>query len=137
MTILGSGYTPGDTIDIDGDHVFVETTTIGADGSFVAQAPVPRLGFIAPGQKRYTVKAISKATGAALASTSFLVARATKRYGRARGPCGTLSTRTQRYPGGRPQFGLYRVQYDASRSYGEPTRPRLVTRLRIFRTSHL
>jgi hypothetical protein len=176
ITIVGTGYTPGDTIDLQATEIF-ETATAGADGTFVTLAPVPVLGFITPGAQTFTLTATSEATATQLAATSFRVAnfavstkpararphtkvrfsfsgfvpgrqiyghfllhgklRAVKRYGRATGACGTLSTRAPLYPGRRVRFGLYRVQFDNSRKYSKTSAPRLVTTLDIFRTFHL
>jgi hypothetical protein len=63
--------------------------------------------------------------------------RASKRYGRAQGACGTLTAKSPLYPGRNPRFGTYKIQFDQSKRYRKRNRPRLVTSLHIFRTFHL
>jgi hypothetical protein len=62
--------------------------------------------------------------------------RVTHRYGKAGGPCGTLTTHSHLYPGRHIRFGLYKVQFDARKHYSKHNVPRLQTTLRIFKTFH-
>jgi hypothetical protein len=57
------------------------------------------------------------------------------RFGRAQGPCGTLTVRARRIPvsTGRLQTGTWRLQLDNRRTYRPTTTPRRVVRFRIFR----
>ena len=55
-----------------------------------------------------------------------------KRVGRAKGPCGTFSTRRRIVPRS-AATGSYRVQFDAKRRYSKKTRPRVVGRMRVTR----
>jgi hypothetical protein len=61
--------------------------------------------------------------------------RATKRYGIASGPCGTLKTYARIFPGKNPRPGTYRVQFDTSRRYTRTSVPQLVGKLQIFKSS--
>ncbi|HEX2105142.1 MAG TPA: hypothetical protein VHF51_15915 [Solirubrobacteraceae bacterium] len=57
------------------------------------------------------------------------------RFGRARGPCGTLTVRARRVPvaARRLRTGTWRLQLDNRRTYRRTTSPRRVVRFRIFR----
>lgn len=57
------------------------------------------------------------------------------RFGRAQGPCGTLTVRAQRVPvrASRLRTGVWRLQLDNRRTYSRTTTPRRVVRFRIFR----
>jgi hypothetical protein len=57
----------------------------------------------------------------------------THRFGRTHGPCGMLKAKAQLFPGGHPQFGNYKVQFDDSRSYRPSALPRIVSALTIQR----
>ena len=57
------------------------------------------------------------------------------RFGRATGPCGTLTVRARRVPvpTSRLRSGTWRLQLDNSSTYRRTTAPRRVVRFRIFR----
>jgi hypothetical protein len=57
------------------------------------------------------------------------------RFGRAQGPCGTLTVRARRVPvaASRLRTGTWRLQLDTRRTYRRTTSPRRVVRFRIFR----
>ena len=57
------------------------------------------------------------------------------RFGRAQGPCGTLTVRAPRVPvaATRLRTGVYRLQLDNRRTYARTTSPRRVVRFRVFR----
>lgn len=55
-----------------------------------------------------------------------------ERFGRAHGACGTLRVRAVQYPGGRPRYSSYTVQFDDAARYSTHTRPSLVARLTTF-----
>jgi hypothetical protein len=57
------------------------------------------------------------------------------RFGRAQGPCGTLTVRARRVPvsAGRLRTGVWRLQLDNRPTYSRTTSPRRVVRFRIFR----
>jgi hypothetical protein len=57
------------------------------------------------------------------------------RFGRAQGPCGTLTVRARRVPvsAARLRTGVWRLQIDNRRTYRRTTAPRRVVRFRIFR----
>jgi hypothetical protein len=57
------------------------------------------------------------------------------RFGRAQGPCGTLTVRARRVPvaASRLRTGVYRLQLDTRRTYDRTTSPRRVVRFRVFR----
>jgi hypothetical protein len=59
------------------------------------------------------------------------------RFGRAQGPCGTLTVRARRVPvaASRLRTGVWRLQLDNRRAYGRTTTPRRVVRFRIFRAA--
>jgi hypothetical protein len=58
------------------------------------------------------------------------------RFGRATGPCGTLTVRARRVPvsTSRLRTGTWRLQLDNRRTYRRTATPRRVVRFRIFRT---
>lgn len=55
------------------------------------------------------------------------------RFGRATGPCGTLTARARRLPVSRLRYGTWRLKFDASRRYSSSAPGRLGT-LTVFRT---
>jgi hypothetical protein len=57
------------------------------------------------------------------------------RFGRATGPCGTLTVRARRVPlaASRLRTGTWRLQLDNRRTYRRSTTPRRVVRFRVFR----
>ena len=59
------------------------------------------------------------------------------RFGRATGPCGTLTVRARRVPvpASRIAMGTWRLQLDDRPTYRRATTPRRVVRFRIFRTA--
>lgn len=59
-----------------------------------------------------------------------VVARA--RFGRARGPCGTLTRRALLFPGGHPHHRRYEVAFESSRHYERRAHPRVSGRLTIL-----
>jgi hypothetical protein len=68
MTITGSGFTPGDTIDVNGGDVST-TGTVGTNGVFTATAMAPILSTRGPGTLKTTLTATDETTGAAVVST--------------------------------------------------------------------
>ena len=74
IDVLGTGYTPGDTIAISGPGVG-GTTVAGTDGSINLITKGPTLPFMGPGQKTYTLQAQDEtAPSGVLASTPVTVA---------------------------------------------------------------
>ncbi|MGH2877460.1 MAG: hypothetical protein ACRDNJ_12635 [Solirubrobacteraceae bacterium] len=59
-----------------------------------------------------------------------VVARA--RFGRAAGPCGTLTRRALLFPGGHPHHRRYEVAFESSRHYRRRAHPRVSGRLTIL-----
>jgi hypothetical protein len=59
------------------------------------------------------------------------------RFGRATGPCGTLTVRARRVPlpASRVRSGTWRLQLDNRSTYRRTTTPRRVVRFRIFRAA--
>jgi hypothetical protein len=57
---------------------------------------------------------------------------ATKRFGKATGPCGVLKARAALYPGVQ-RYDSYKVQFDDARKFSASALPRYVTTLNIFR----
>ncbi|HLI31843.1 MAG TPA: hypothetical protein VKU89_03765 [Solirubrobacteraceae bacterium] len=55
----------------------------------------------------------------------------THRFGRAEGPCGTLSARARFFPG-RSSFSTYDVQFDDSKGFRAGSAPKVTTKLTIF-----
>lgn len=53
---------------------------------------------------------------------------ARQKFGRAKGPCGLLTTRARMYPA-TPHHRVYQIQLDSSRHYSTHTSPRLVTKI--------
>jgi hypothetical protein len=73
IVIIGSGFTSGDTIDLNGQEIFA-TGTVGPAGTFAASTAIPPVALTGPGAKRFTITATSEATNTELASTSFQIA---------------------------------------------------------------
>jgi hypothetical protein len=55
----------------------------------------------------------------------------THKFGRATGPCGMLKAKSRLFPGGRPRFQHYKVQFDDARRYSRRSRPNIVTGINI------
>lgn len=178
VTLVGQGYTPGDSIDVhDPGDDFFAATTVAADGTFSLTAQAPILPTIDPAVKSYTLSAFDEttATGIPLAQATIDVANlavATKpssvrsisrtkvafsfsgftpgreiyafyargrrivaraRFGRAAGPCGTLTHRALEYPGGHPSGGSYHVTFESTGHYSRTALPRVTATLTILR----
>ena len=74
IDVLGTGFTPGDTIQITGTGVS-GSTVAGTDGSINLITPGPTLPFMGPGQRTYTLQAQDQtAPSGVLASTPMTVA---------------------------------------------------------------
>lgn len=56
------------------------------------------------------------------------------RFGRAKGPCGTLSARAKRLPVKKLRYGTWKLKFDTRKSYSAKSAGRLGT-IRIFRSS--
>lgn len=56
MTITGSGFTPGDDVDVSGGTVFA-SATVGADGTFAATTEAPTLSTVNPATQTTTLTA--------------------------------------------------------------------------------
>jgi hypothetical protein len=61
MTIIGSGFNPGDTVDLSGGTVFA-TATASATGTIVFTTPAPELATIDPASKATTLTATDETT---------------------------------------------------------------------------
>jgi hypothetical protein len=171
VTVSGSGFTPGDSIDL-GLPLPLGIATVAADGTFATTVSGPTLKNSRPGQSRFTLTARDPITGTT-AATTFRVANlafrttpavakpstrvhftfsgfraraiiyghyllhgkvvATERLGRTRGDCGLLKASARLFPGRRPRFGSYKVQFDDSRRYAANALPRIVSALTIAR----
>lgn len=74
IDVIGSGFTPGDTIAVSGTAV-AGNTTAGPDGSFNLITQGPPLPFRGPGQKSYTLQAQDETAGTGfIASTTVTMA---------------------------------------------------------------
>jgi hypothetical protein len=73
VTVSGSGFTPGDTVELDATGVF-GTTTVGATGTFTTTVTGPILTTPFPASSRFTLTARDETNGTTTASTSFEVA---------------------------------------------------------------
>jgi hypothetical protein len=134
ITVRGSGFTPGGPVTISGD-VFGSTVADGA-GNIAAQVSAPVVSTIAP--KRVAVT-VTDATNPASRTGAFVpVIRGLfkeYRFGKAAGPCGTLTVRARRVPiaAGRLHSGTWTLQLDQRRHY-QRSGARRVIRFRLFRT---
>ncbi len=107
ITVGGQGYTPGDTIDLQGDGIFT-SVGVAANGEFVTQVPVPTLPFIAPGVKGNAITASSESSGASLATALFDVANfAVQSKPNSGPPSKTVHYRFSGFIGGKPIYGHY------------------------------
>ncbi len=175
MTITGTGFTPGDSINLDTNaNIALPSVTAGLTGEFALQSAVPSITPPGPGEKTFELTATSQTDAAVSAESPFMVANfavatspaqarptrvvkfsfsgfpdgaaiyshfvrrgkvlATKRYGTAAAPCGTLTTRAKLFPGLHPEYGRYTVQFDSSHHYSSRSTPRLVGILDVFRS---
>jgi hypothetical protein len=73
VTVSGSGFAPGDTVELEATGVF-GTTTVGTAGTFTATVKGPILSTPFPASERFTLTARDETNGTTTASTSFLVA---------------------------------------------------------------
>lgn len=75
IDVLGSGFTPGDTIQVSSGVDVSATTTAGPDGSINLITAGPTLGFDGPGTKTFTLQARDQtANSGSIASTSLTMA---------------------------------------------------------------
>lgn len=68
MTITGSGFVPGDLIDISGNTVFT-TATAAANGTFSTVIQAPILSTTGPGSMKTTLTATDESNSADVATT--------------------------------------------------------------------
>jgi hypothetical protein len=73
VTILGSGFGPGDAVDIQGGDLFT-TTTASATGTIAATTHGPILATADPATKRFTLTATDEVNPASVATTELKVA---------------------------------------------------------------
>jgi hypothetical protein len=73
ITVSGSGFPPGDTVELDSTHVS-GTTTVGTAGTFTSTVKGPTLSTAFPASARFTLIARDETNRTTTASTSFLVA---------------------------------------------------------------
>jgi hypothetical protein len=53
----------------------------------------------------------------------------THKFGKAKGPCGTLTTKSKLFPGNGPRDAKYKVQFDDSKKLNPKAQPKIVTSL--------
>ena len=68
MTITGSGFVPGDTVEVSGTDVFA-TATAAADGTISTTAKAPILSSTGPGSLKTTLTATDEGNSAVTAAT--------------------------------------------------------------------
>ena len=73
VTVIGSGFPPGDTVELTSTGVF-GTTTVGTAGTFTSTVQGPILSTPFPASARFTLIARDQTNGTTTASTSFQVA---------------------------------------------------------------
>lgn len=73
MTITGSGFASGDTVDLTASGIST-SVAVATDGTFVTTVAAPVLGSAGPGSKQFTLTAKDVTNGSTGASTSFGVA---------------------------------------------------------------
>jgi len=73
MILSGTGYTPGDSIEVTGTGVFA-TATVAANGDFIASADAPILSTVDPGTLATTLTATDETTGAPGATATVMSA---------------------------------------------------------------
>jgi hypothetical protein len=107
IAVTGAGFTPGETIDLNGNEI-AASATADPSGAFVTAVRVPILGFPGPGQKPFSISAIDESTGATVANASFLVANyaVTTKPSRAK-PHKKVKYSFSGFIPGRPVFGHF------------------------------
>ena len=73
MAVAGSGFTPGDSIELTAGDA-TQTATAGSTGTFSVLMHAPTLATIGAGSKRFTITARDQTSGTGSASTTFSVA---------------------------------------------------------------
>jgi hypothetical protein len=73
VTVSGSGFPPGDTVELESTGVF-GTTTVGTAGTFTSTVKGPILSTPSPASRRFKLTARDQTNGTTTASTSFMVA---------------------------------------------------------------
>ncbi len=73
MAVAGSGFTPGDSIDLSAGDTSANTTANSA-GQFTVVISAPTLATVGAGAKKFTITARDDTTGSGSASTTFWVA---------------------------------------------------------------
>jgi hypothetical protein len=172
IEVAGNGFTPGDTIEIQGTGVFA-TATASSTGQILVDTGGPILSTSGPATQPFTLTANDQTNpaGNPLATTAVTMAnlsvattpsvakpttkvtwhfsgfipgktiwihylrqRVVNRmsFGKANGPCGTLSAKRKFYPGGHPRFTKYTVVIDQVKRYTKDARPRIGTTLSFF-----
>lgn len=73
IQVSGSGFTPGDQLELAATDVF-GTATVGSSGAFTTTVRGPILSTPFPAQRRFTLKTRDETNGVAAATTTFRVA---------------------------------------------------------------
>jgi hypothetical protein len=174
MVLTGAGFTPGDTVDVQGNGVNA-TAPVNAAGDFSTQTGTPLLSTVNPVEQRFTLTATdATAAGAAITASATVTVTnlafavqpasasptkkvtftfagfapgrsiyahylhghrvvASQRFGVATGPCGLLKVKAREFPGGRPRYHSYPVQFDSARRYSAAAAPQITATLRFYR----
>jgi hypothetical protein len=140
VTLNGTGFAPGDSIDIEGQEVF-GTTTAASDGSFTAIVDGPRLGTADPAAKQFTLTAHDETDGVTSASTQILVANLAFRTKPAVAkPSREVMFHFSGFSRGRPIYAhfVHGKQVAVTHDYGRANGPcgMLKTRTRLFPGGH-
>ena len=69
MTVVGSGFTPGDDIGVSGNGFFAHATAL-ADGTVAVRGGAPILPTAGPAVRTYTLKAQDESAGSTVLATT-------------------------------------------------------------------
>jgi hypothetical protein len=140
VTLSGTGFTPGDSIEVEGHDVF-GTTTAAPDGSFTAIVEGPTLSTAAPAAKRFTLTAHDETDGVTSAATQILVANLAFRTKPAVAkPWRIVTFHFSGFRRGRPIYAhfIHGKKIVVTHKYGRAKAPcgMLKTRTRLFPGGH-
>jgi hypothetical protein len=153
LAVAGSGFTPGDSIDLSAGDAN-QTATANSSGKFTMTAQDETTG-TGSASTSFWVANLAFSTTPSVANPSKIVqfsfsgfksgkavyahylrgkkVVATQKFGRATGICGLLKAKARLFPLHNPPSGTYKVQIDDSSSYRAKSLPRVVSSLRIER----
>jgi len=174
MSITGTGFVPGTTVQLTGGTTFGNAVA-DASGNVLIQTQAPTLSSFGPGQKAFVLTATADnpdgtqtTANVSVMSANLAVETSPRsvknvrkdkvtfsfsgftpgkhiygyylrkkvvakvKFGKAKGPCGTLKEKALLFPGGHPSHDSYKVTFENTSKYSKKAFPNVTGTLSIF-----